>query len=123
MKRQRPTTASAIAAARLTIGSSPAKRFSSSLRRGNDRQQEVRVSAGAEMQRGPGVEGRCRAVVAIDMKKWPHPPHWIGCIRQRRIAPIHLIVPTTYCKRKPMPRRQYDRRRPDFDVDFDLFAG
>src|ERR1700738_176176 len=87
LKATRPMAAEAKTATRCSIESSQLLFFlGASLRCGNDRQQEVWLLAGGEMQRISAAENSGRPVVGIDMQKGADAFHPVRP-RQRREGP------------------------------------
>src|SRR5712691_3252443 len=62
------------------------------LPRRNDREQQVRRHAGAEVQRVLAAENLRRAVARIGVRERPDALHRIGRVRQRRVGAVILVV-------------------------------
>src|SRR5262249_9824022 len=93
--------------------------FWESLRRRNDRQQEVWPATRDEMQRVAAVEYRRRPIVRIDMQERPDAFHWVGRVRRRGILAVDLIVLAADRQSHAIAGRDHDRRRPYLDVELD----
>src|SRR5262245_2764096 len=85
----------------------------------NDRQQQIRRLAAAKMQAGSAIENGRRAVARIIMQERAAPLQFVLEIRQLAAACAAIfIVLAADRQADAITRRNDDRRRPDFDVEF-----